>query len=80
MNLLKNQECPYCASSVEDCCAEWEEGRHYVEWNSCNKKYQVEPIYEFKGFEIEKVCEHCNEAEEDCYCDDEEKENEIGVI
>ncbi|MGE1125859.1 spore protein H [Bacillus wiedmannii] len=31
-------------------------------------------IYEFKGFQVQKVCDHCNEVEEDCYCDAEEDE------
>ncbi|AEA19678.1 MULTISPECIES: hypothetical protein [Bacillus cereus group] len=75
MELLKTQQCPYCESIVEDCRAEWEEGSHEVECDSCNKKYQVQPIYDFKGFEVQKVCDRCNEVEEDCYCDDEEDEN-----
>ncbi|WP_410985638.1 hypothetical protein [Bacillus cereus] len=75
MTLLKNQECPYCGSSVEDCRAEWEEGSHEVECDSCNRTYQVEPIYEFKGFEVEKVCGQCNEVEEDCCCEVEGEEN-----
>ncbi|AND11021.1 hypothetical protein P4159_28105 [Bacillus thuringiensis] len=74
MELLKTQQCPYCKSIVEDCHAKREGGSHEVECDSCNKKYQVEPIYKFKGFEIQKICNQCNEVEEECYCNAEEAE------
>jgi hypothetical protein len=69
MNLLKNQICPYCGYEVEDAHAEWEEGSHSVECDACDVEYIVEPVYEFKGFEIHKLCATCGEIEEDCYCD-----------
>ncbi|HFJ9466839.1 hypothetical protein NST86_32645 [Bacillus sp. FSL L8-0199] len=68
MELLKTQQCPYCKSIVEDCHAKWEDGSHEVECDSCNKKYQVQTIYDFKGFEVQKICDQCNEVEEECYC------------
>lgn len=68
MELLKIQQCPYCKSFVEDCHAKWEGGKHEVECDSCNKKYQVQPIYDFKGFEVQKICDQYNEVEEECYC------------
>ncbi|MGH0511098.1 hypothetical protein ACQVN8_25360 [Bacillus paranthracis] len=71
MELLQIQECPYCESIVDESRAEWDEGNHEVKCDSCNREYQVSPIYEFKGFEIQKICESCNEIEEDCFCEDE---------
>jgi hypothetical protein len=74
VNLLKVQQCPHCNESVEDNYAEWEEGTHEVECNGCKRIYQVEPIYEFQGFKVQKFCDGCKETEEDCCCDIEESE------
>lgn len=74
MSLPKTQICPHCHTSVEDNYAEWEEGAHEVECDGCKRIYQVEPIYEFQGFKIQKFCDECEEIEEDCYCDLKESE------
>lgn len=76
MELEKEQVCPYCDYEVEDHLSEWEEGDHDVTCSSCGKEYSVEPIYEFKGFKVQKVCQECFSPEEECYCDiSEEDEN-----
>jgi len=69
MKLLKTQTCPNCGDEVDDCYAEWEDGTHVVTCGHCGEEYQVKPVYEFKGFEVQKLCHACGEFEEECYCD-----------
>lgn len=69
MNQLpKHQKCPYCYHEVDDSSAEWDEDNHTVTCALCERVYLVTPIYEFKGFRIQKVCEICGETVEECYC------------
>ncbi|MEK4030852.1 hypothetical protein MKZ02_20240 [Pseudobacillus sp. FSL P4-0506] len=69
MELLKTQTCPYCANEVEDAYAQWEDDSHIVECEACGIEYRVQPIYEFKGFEIQKLCVSCGEFDDDCCCE-----------
>jgi hypothetical protein len=69
----KNQSCPHCSMPVEDNNAEWEEGSHEIECDSCEKIYIVEPVYTFEGFRLLKVCHACGETEIYCCCEMEEK-------
>jgi len=69
MNQLpKHQKCPYCHHEVDDSSAEWDEDNHTVTCALCERVYVVTPIYEFKGFRIQKICEICGETEETCCC------------
>lgn len=69
------QACPYCGDEVEDHLSEWND-KETVKCVSCGEEYQVEPIYDFKGWKMNKKCERCGEWTEDgmmmCDCEGEE--------
>lgn len=75
--LPREQQCPYCDSTVEPCHSVWDyEAEEEVECDMCSRTYVVKPQYQFEGFLIEKQCPKCEEWTEDGYpmCDCEEEE------
>jgi hypothetical protein len=80
VELVKTQQCPNCGYIVDDAYAEWEEGEHEVECDRCSSHYLVEPVYEFKGFKIQKLCAKCGESEDVCCCEDDEMNQEVCVM
>jgi hypothetical protein len=75
--LPKEQDCPYCGQPVEDHLSNWNEETEEVTCYTCDKKYTVRAVYEFKGFQIDMQCEKCGEWTDDgmalCDCEEDEQ-------
>ena len=70
------QTCPYCGYEEDESNSHWGEDSETVNCSDCGEEYSVVAHYHFMGFETQKICQSCNEPEEECYCTIEDDERE----
>lgn len=66
-DLKIEQICPYCNKKETDENMD-KDSSGIVECSHCEKVYYCYPWFTFMGFQIEKICEECDEPDSDCNC------------
>ena len=69
MSIAIRQHCPYCDEPEEEHLSVTGLDSKVVKCTTCNKLYEVNLRYEFLGYEVSRICEGCEENEENCWCD-----------
>lgn len=79
--MQQTQCCPYCDHEMEDCYSNWSTDTEDVTCDACKRTYQAVAVYEFQGFQVEKLCRACHQPSDDgdFYCDCIDPERPVSI-